>query len=296
MPSDQADTLAGSLLNEDSFDLLIDEDADVLKPDGTPLLYFRRQVLSAHHAKAAWQNLRDAANITTNRGMAAGVIHSPEQAKMKVGKMAGTRFRPLKQDGTLSNSNHAIPVNSGIVGYFDRNPRYPYCRTTAYNLEQPERFAAALPFIREVSEVFKAVAPARFAAQYAMIQQTNPDFYIHGTAFSTITVNKNWQTAVHKDQGDYQPGMGVMAALRAGSFKGCYLCWPAYRVAVDLRNRDMVVGDVHEWHGNTPFHGVRKGFERISCIFYYRAGMWKCGSAAEELETAKRRQPGPLYD
>lgn len=295
IPETEEDRLGGLLLGNDSYDLLIDGDADVYKPNGERLLVFRKGILDHASTKAAWQNLRDAATPTDNRAHAAGEIHQGDQLHATPGRVKRTIFNRLKKDGTISNTNYAKTVNSGIVGYFDRNPRFPYCRTTAYNLEKPERFAAALPFIQQVAGVFEECAPERFAAQRAMIEQTNPDFYIHGTPFTTITVNRNWQTAVHKDKGDYAPGFGVMTALCAGHFDGCYLCFPAYRVAVNMRSRDVLLADVHEWHGNTPFLGAKAGFERISCIFYYRANMWKCGSAAEELEIVKNRKPGHLY-
>jgi hypothetical protein len=38
--------------------------------------------------------------------------------------------------------------------------------------------------------------------------------------------------------------------------------------------------------------GDKRSVERISCVFYYRERMHDCGTAAEELERAKRRTPG----
>ncbi len=303
MPSDEADALAGVLLDENSFDTLIDEDADVYKPDGSPLLKLRRGILGKDICTAAYQNLRHAPHWTNNRGAAAGsvayasevfeTIDSGARLSQRPGKISGTRYKRAKLDGTLSNTNSALNVQSGIVGYFDRNPRKPYCRLTAFNLaDEGKRFDAAMPFILAVSAVFQQEMPERYAAQHAIIRETSPDFQIQGTVFTTITVNKNWQTAVHQDAGDYKPGFGVMSCLRAGVFEGCYLCWPAYRVAANMRTGDVLLADVHEWHGNTPLKQVSKQYERISCVFYYRKGMAECGSATEELARAKTIPPG----
>lgn len=208
--------------------------------------------------------------------------------------MDGTRLRPMKQDGTVSNTNYAQAVHSGIIGFYDRYPRIPYCRLTAFNLYQPEKFQAAMPLIRAIDEAFKKNVPGRYAAQLKVVKQTSPDFVIHKTAFTTITVNKNWVTALHKDKGDLTEGFGVMTALRAGHYSGCYLCFPKYRVAVDMRTRSLLLADVHEWHGNTPLIGIEGAFERISLVCYYRQGMVSCGSAAEELARAKKIRMGDL--
>src|SRR5215472_1887421 len=65
---------------------------------------------------------------------------------------------------------------------------------------------------------FMALAPRRHHAQMRYVRKTSPDFTIHGTAFTTVTVNRNFQTAVRKDVGDLRQGFGVMSALRRGRF------------------------------------------------------------------------------
>ena len=210
----------------------------------------------------------------------------------------GLRFQRIKRDGTLDSSTRSMkPVESGIIGYFDRNARFPYCRLTAFNLQEPEKFKEALPLIQFISEKFKELCPERWEAQMEQIRKTHPDFVIKNTAFTTITVNKNWQTAVHKDAGDFEPGFGVMTAFCAGKFDGCYLCFPKYRVAVNMRSRDLLLANVHHWHGNTPLVGVEGAYERISLVLYYRNKMFYCGSAADEAERAKTRERGdPLNE
>jgi hypothetical protein len=283
LPDEEADALAGTLLTEDAFDTLIAEDADVYKPDGSPLIRFRRQALPSAVIEPAYRSLYDAARLTDNRGMAGGVLDA-DKVVHQVGRASRTRYRAVKSDDKLSATQRANVVNSGIVGYFDRNPRIPYCRLTEFNLSQPDKFQAALPFIHNVDKVFREHAPERYQAQLAAVEQTSPDFYIKGTAFTTITVNRSFRTAVHKDVGDYKQGFGVMSAILAGQVEGCYLCFPQYRVAVNMRTRDVCLADVHEWHGNTPLLGA--GI-RLSCVFYYRERMMDCGTVEQELARAK---------
>lgn len=278
---------AGKLLDDSSYDLLVTEDADVLKPDGSYLIRFRKSVLPMKHCLVAARNLREAAVTSHNRGTAAGPADPANNIML-----TANRRRRIKRDGTVANTIEARPVLSGIVGAFTPTPRNPYCRLSAFTLDNPEKVAASLPMILSASEQFKELMPERYAAQLAYITKTHPDFKVQGTAFTTITVNKNWQTAVHKDAGDLKAGFGVMTVLRSGEFDGCYLCFPQFRVAVDMRSRCICLADVHEWHGNTPFRGKDGTYERLSLVMYYREKMDLCGSASDQLEKVKARKLG----
>lgn len=284
VPEEEVAKLSGQLLDERHYDHLIDYDCDVLKPDGSFLLRYRRNVLPLDQCVVAAKALRNAAKPTKNRGTAAG---RPEPKANEV-ITSKNRVQRVLADGSLSATTEAKQVNSGVVGFFNANPRMPYCRLTSFALENPANFKAAMPLLRSASERFKELMPDRFAAQMAYIRKTHPDFIIHGTGFTTFSVNRNWQTATHKDAGDLKEGFGVMTALRSGMFEGCYTVFPAFRVAFDMRTRCIALADVHEWHGNTPFKAAPGAeYERLSLVMYYREKMDRCGSAAEELEKAK---------
>lgn len=294
LTNEETATLAGTLLDDTHYTTLLTESADLYRPDGTVLLKFRKGCLPLYACQAAYKSLRAAATPTDNRGIAAG-DPGLDQAKRGALPVSGTRRRNVKQDGTLSKITRARPVNSGIVGYMERSVRQPYCRLTAYTMEHMDRFRAALPMIRAVDAVFRHEMPERHAAQAAAAAQA-PEFHIPDTAFSTITVNKNWQTAVHQDAGDLKAGFGCMAVLRSGRYAGGHLVFPQYRVAVEMQTRDALLADVHEWHGNTPIVSETEGSERISCVFYLRERMKTCGTAHEELARAQARKAGdPLH-
>jgi hypothetical protein len=277
LPSEAAAALKATFLDGRHYGTLLGgADADVYKPDGSPLLLFRHRALPAWVCEQAYPDLWRAARSTSNRGTAAGA----------------KRPARVKRDGTLSRTTYAEPVESGVIGYFDRNARFPYCRTTAYTARQVGGWARVQPFIRAVNAVFRTELSDRYEAQLAAVRQTPPDYVIRGTVFTTVTVNRNYVSAVHKDQGDLPEGFGVMSVLRAGEYEGGFLCFPSYRVAVDMRTRDVLLADVHEWHGNTPIVGAAGGYERVSCVFYFRTGMRHCLPPEEELRHAKRRRPG----
>lgn len=295
LSDDEAAALEGAHLDENSYRLLVKTDTDVYKPDGTLLLRFRKNAIPYNIAAEAYPVLRKAAVSTDNRGSAAGFLKTAADAvtqRMAKVQTSSTHFRRIKRDGTLSNSSKAAIVKSGILGYFDRYPRIPYCRQTAFNIDYNQEFRSVLfPYIKYIDRLYAELVPDAYNRQRTVCDATSQDFVIRGTAFTTVTVNKNWQTAVHKDAGDYPEGFGNLTVIEAGRYEGCYLCFPKYRVAVDVRTCDFLAMDVHEWHGNTPLKGVSKRYERVSVVCYYRENMWKCGSAEQELERAKKHGP-----
>lgn len=281
------------MLGDDYWDILVDEDADVYLPDGRPLLKLRKNVLSAKACSAAYKALRKAALPSDNRGLAAGKVKREKvqyQNDDLVTFGGGVRFRPVKKDGTLSKTNYANVVKSGIVGYFDRSSRFPYCRETAWNIDNPERFGAAMPYFQEIDAVFAAEMPERHAAQMARVEKTHPAWVINDTAFTTVTVNSDFRTALHTDRGDLKEGFGVMTALRRGAYTGCYTLWPKWGVAANMTTGCVLMADVHEWHCNSPLLGIPGQFERVACVLYYRENMVECHSPNAETNRAKKKR------
>lgn len=288
-----ADHFPGRFMTEQNFDLLIQEDCDVITDNGKFLLRFRKRVIPEKIAEVAYNNLRNAASKNDNRGLAGGMVDVNKVRNANaVGVARGTKFREVKRDGTLSTQQRSNIVNSGIIGFFDRGTRYPYCRQTAFNEKHLLKFIGALPFVRWVDKLYAELMPEQYKLQREMADNTHPDFVIKDTSFTTVTVNKNFQTAVHKDAGDFRHGFGNLSVLQAGYYDGGYTVFPQYRIAVDVRSCDLLLMNVHEWHGNTPIIGRSAIYERVSLVMYYRENMINCKSAEEEAQIAKRRARG----
>ena len=139
----------------------------------------------------------------------------------------------------------------------------------------------------EMNEVFRTGCPDRYAAQMAVVNQTDPYWIIRGTAFTTVTVNRNLRTTAHRDKGDLAEGFGVMSVLQRGIYDGGYLCFPKYGVAVDMRPGDVLLADVHEMHGNTEIVGAEGEYDRVSTVMYYRKRMRECLAPHEEYARRK---------
>ena len=150
-----------------------------------------------------------------------------------------------------------------------------------------------------MASAFQQALPRRYAAQEAAARATHPAYVIPGTPFTTLTVNNTIASAYHYDKGDYAPGFGCILVLRRGAYSGGELVLPAYRVGADLQDRDLLLFDVHELHGNLPLVGEgppmlpeQGGYERISVVFYFRANMVECLPPEQELERAKLARGG----
>lgn len=282
----------GQFMTADDYDIVISEDCDAYDDKGQPLFFFRKNKIPTDLCKKAYKALRHAATPTNNRGAAGGLISDETMSAFnKGGEKGKLGVRAIRSDGVLSNTRRANTVNSGIVGYFDRTARFPYCRQTAWYEKNFKVFADAYPYIHYIDKLFKEAVPERYVRQKEMAEKTNKDFIIGDTSFTTVTVNKNFRTALHVDANDYEDGLGNLAVLEAGKYEGGYTVMPKYRVAFDVRSADVCFFNVHEYHANTEIK-AKLAYERISVVCYYRKNMHKCLDAQGELDRAKNRKTG----
>ena len=283
LTDDETAKLSGELLGETSYKVLIEQDTDVYcKETNNCIAKFRKEAIPANIAISAYKSLKKAATPTANRA----------KASSKKGE-----FR-IKKDGKLSNTHAAKTIKSGIIGYFDRTVRTPYCRQTAFNQKEFEKFKQAYGIIKFVDNKYKELMPEHYELQRNVADETSKDFIIPDTSFTTVTVNSNWQTAIHTDKGDFERGFGNLTVLRKGRYEGGYFVVPKWGLAFDMQNCDLLLVDVHQWHGNTPIKKIDEKAHRLSLVMYYREKMFKCGSAEEEQKIAKHRpirQGADLY-
>lgn len=189
--------------------------------------------------------------------------------------------------GHTSDTTYANPVDSGIAGWFDRYPRIPYGRPTSYTFHNYDKFKLSYPFLQHLSRAFSEFLPVRHSAQFECIQKLDPSFYVPGTVFTTITVNKNFRTAAHRDAGDLHTGFSNLTVVaKDGDYEGGYLIVPELKAAFNIRPGDLLLINNHEYiHGNIPIipkKGSVENFERISLVCYFREAMLELGSRAYE--------------
>ena len=142
----------------------------------------------------------------------------------------------------------------------------------------------------------------------ARLSRRSPLYQIQDTAFSTVTVNLNFRTALHKDAGDFQEGFGNLSVIEWGKYHGAYTLFPRYKIGFDVRTGDFLAMNVHEWHTNSPIEeteedkeynaklpdirtrdpnvgvaGSHHRYQRLTFVCYFREKLEEC-----EEETTKQ--------
>jgi hypothetical protein len=291
-----------------TYNKIIDYDCDVYcqekdQPDRL-LLKFRKNVLNHHSCTNAFNGLKDhAQQKNRNRGAASGKLNINKLPNYvgKITKKHSFRVFYKNKDGKMVKDNIGNVAMSNIAGYYDRPDRneytkmkqngktlknIPMCRTTSFTAKEVDKWKQCLPLIQEADLWFKNLVPDRHKIQLARAKKTR-NYQILDTAYSTITVNYNWRTAMHKDVGDLHEGFGNLIVLEKHksdpndntcNYIGGYLGFPKWGVCVDVRQGDFLAMDVHEFHANTPISGEKKGceFGRLSVVCYLREKMIKC--------------------
>jgi hypothetical protein len=205
-------------------------------------------------------------------------------------------------DYYISDTTYANQVLSGIAGWYDRYPRIPYGRATSYTQHNYDKFKLAFPFLQSLNKGFKDLLPWRWGNQRAAADKIDQNFLVPETVFTTITVNKTFRTACHRDAGDFSDGLSNLLVLsNNGKYTGGYLVFPEYRIAVNVRPGDLLLVNNHEIiHGNTPIETYDDG-ERISLVCYLREGMLELGSKQYEdtrydfVESRRKNKEHPLW-
>ena len=271
----EGDALKGKFLTDQHFTHLINYDCDAYDLYGNLLFKFRKNIIPFELLKLGYESFKDSIQLTDGRGIASGSSH-----------------KRIRKDGTVSNITVGNKVYSGNVGYMDQNAMVHYCRKTAFAKTYFDKFKQGIPFVKYVDKLYEELCPLHYKRQKAIAIGTNRNYVIDDTAFTTVTVNRNFATAVHKDSGDFPEGFGNLIIYREGHYDGSYFCLPEYAVAIDLQNTDILFVDVHRWHGNTPYKNMSEDYLRIAFVMYYREYMYNCKSPSEELKNAKINKTG----
>lgn len=245
---------------------IINYDCDAYKPNGDLLFKYRKKVIPEKIYKNAYKNyLQLGFSKSINRGNASG--------RYKKGKKQYRTFKK-KNKHIYEKDNHF--VNSGIMGYLDSKNWKKPCRKTAFTKNHFSKFKAGLPFIQAIDQQYKKLVSKNYQQQ--MHESKKSNYTIDGTCFSTVTVNANFRTALHKDSGDFQNGFGNLCVIedKPNSYTGGYTLFPQYDIGIDVRSGDFLAMDVHEWHCNSAIKKKNKNSTRLAFVCYLRNNMYKC--------------------
>lgn len=266
----------GKFFDDTSFKIY-KENVDIYSEEGELLVKFRKNVLTDKECEILFDT-RGAATSSI-RPSASGIPKGKSKYMTSISKSTG---KPVIH---LSSKNR---VRSGIVGYYDTLSMFSSytnksgnknknlrCRKTAFTGNNMDKFKKCLPVFKKVSSLYKKLVPDRYKLQKQAISQINKDFVIKDTVFTTVTVNKNFRTALHTDHGDLEEGMGnILVVSDSDKYKGAYTMFPQYKFGIDVRNGDIAFMNVHKWHCNSKMESDKKDeVNRISFVFYLRKKM-----------------------
>jgi len=306
LTNEEIAALEGKYLTEKDTDKIYDEDVDVyvMLADGKEelLAKFRKNVIPKDVIETGWEAFYETAATSRNRGAAAGPIAQKGiyWKKRKPVEIKGWSTRYM-QDGKLSKMRVNNLVFSSVLGYFEETPfmKLP-CRLTSYTQRYFENYTKGLPFIKQLDKCFKALTPTEHKKQYDRANKQK-SFRIDDTAFSSVTINRNFRTALHMDDGDFREGFGNLSVIERGKYSGGATIFPRYRIGFNVRTGDYLAMNVHEFHCNTEMTetptqeiynknlpkihfedpstgtlGGEKKFTRISFVCYLREGLIDC--------------------
>src|ERR1700687_3717348 len=99
-----------------------------------------------------------------------------------------------------------VPGDSSFLGWYDKTPREPFCRPTAWSLERPDILEISRDFERQVHQVYKEELPFHWKDQMEFMKNVSPAFRYLNSVYSTITVNHNARFPYHYDMNDFAGG------------------------------------------------------------------------------------------
>ena len=314
LTNDEIKAREGTYFTEKDADTIIDYDCDVYGLDAETgekklLARFRKNVIDKDIIRQGWEAFYTTAAASRNRGAAAGPIDvkGAYWKKRKPTEITNWSARYV-QDGKVSKMRVNNNVFSSVLGYFEQTPFMGLpCRLTSYTQRYFKQYQDGMPFIQAIDRIFKKLVPEPYAKQHKQTSAKKA-YQIADTAFSSVTVNRNFRTALHCDAGDFREGFGNLSVIERGFYHGGFTIFPRYRVGFNIRTGDFIAMDVHEWHCNTEMietaedkvknkrlprihtddvttgtMGVEKPYTRISFVCYLREKLIDC----EEPETKK---------
>ena len=201
-------------------------------------------------------------------------------------------------------------VASNPIGFYEESKNFAKlpCRLTHFTRVNYDKYQEGLPFIQRIDQCFKKLIPEAHKKQLCKASE-KCHLQIPKTCFSTITINRNFRTALHRDAGDYKEGFGNLTVIERGKYQGGYTCFPQFGVGVDVRRGDFLAMDVHEWHTNTPIYetdedktynegldpvfkdnpevgtvGIYEKYTRLTFVCYLREKISKCPNQKDLTE------------
>ena len=299
---EELETVKGQFLDSGYVHHFIDYDCDVFDSSTKQFIAsFRKKRIKKSHL--AWDNFKHLSVASRGRGASAGPIDptSDYWKKRHLIKTSGFRTSYMVK-GKVSKMSVNNQVASTPIGFYEKTKALGFdkpCRLTYHTSQALKQYESGKPYIHELDRWYKKIRPHEHKIQ---LDRSNlkKDFKIDHTAFSTITMNRNFRTAVHKDKGDFGH-TAVLTCLEHGKYSGCLFMIPGYGIGIDLRMDDILVANVGLFHCNSELYttkeqdeynaslpkvfkgnstvgtvGIYENYSRITMVSYLREKLIDC--------------------
>ena len=279
----------GKFLDETSYDTVISsigvkhDVIKIYKPYGSlgdkPLLAC---IVKNAYTGKDYQEIKDVLfsidDMTTMRANASGPIDHEEMKKK--GLIEGVHYKlrtpnsyyPLKKNGKFNRIAEANSIHSVLIGY--KRGRFTGMISPSGWMKKKanQKKWEVLQRIAPLNEkALKKAVPDVWRMQKTFANDyIESKYHIGGAPITALSANKyttegTQRMSAHVDGKDLEFGMTTMCVFRIGEFKGAYLTWPRYGIAIEADDGDVLIGDSNELHGVTPISG--NGI-RLSCVAY----------------------------
>ena len=226
------------------------------------LLKFRKNCISNSLVKNGWDSYKDLAKPSRGRGASAGPIDKTSQYWSKRVLTDTNKWSTsymIKDGKEKSRMKVNNQVASNPIGFYEASKNFCKlpCRLTHFTRTNYDKYKNGLPFIQKIDSLFHKLIPIAHEKQLLQANK-KPHLKIPETSFSTITINRNFRTALHRDAGDFKDGFGNLTVIERGKYHGGYTVFPQFGVGVDVRSNDFLAMDVHQWHSNTKIYETQE--------------------------------------
>jgi len=298
---EQIEALESNPATDDLYTTVIRESTDLInETTGRVIAHFRKGIIppkATAVAKEIFGNIDKKIKPSTTRNTAAGVADLEKIKKVvpKAIEVLPLPGRPCTckvriEGGHILAETFCNPVYSYVAGYNfhrygGRVGMTPISRKYGKEWERAEK-----RFFFYIGRALRKINPKgerhmrKWAERNGVVQS---GLTIPGTALSTVAINVNYNSYLHFDRGDLPNGWSTLTVIEEGEYEGGYFVYPAYGVAIDVRQGDLVVNQSHmDLHGNTTIVPLTEGAKRISFVTYLKKmlGRGKLRYKAEDPE------------
>ena len=238
--------------------------------EGVPLAYV---VCNAYPDNTILNCLKTIEETTVMRANASGPILEED---MKAKGITEYKLRTPNSYHTKTKSGkwgmvaYANEIHSVMAGW--KKGRFTGgIEMSGWTKDNPEKWEIIKDISKYDEAAFKKVDPKRFLAQKHFAETHISKNHRVGI-MTTLSMNRysdlglgSKGMSAHVDSGDTEAGMTTMCHFRVGVYKGAYLTFPRYKIAIDAPHNSVIIADSLELHGVTSISG--KG-TRYSCVAY----------------------------